>query len=391
MTHTTRTTCRLCSGSLRVVLSLPHTPLANDYAVHPDESQEHYPLYICQCESCGHVQLPVVVDPKRLFSSYRYTSSTAGPFKRHIQQLADDIARPGAFIVDIGSNDGLLLAECHARHAQAIGIDPALNLAAEATAAGRLTLPAFATRSLAAQLRNIIARSVTVTALNVFAHSDDLYTLAQAAAELIRHSGTFIFEVAYLPDVLERNEVGTLYHEHLSHHHVAPLVSFFKKHGMTLRHVERLKAQGGSIRGYVGLTSVEDETVQSLIEYERRVIPRLLEEWPKRVAAECTEMAVKLAPYRGKGLAVFGAPARLTPWVYAMQLQHGDVSCVFDDEPRKIGLFTPGLRWPIVSSAELMARNPPAILVASWNYVEDIKRRFPDFRGEWIVPDGRTS
>lgn len=390
MTHTLRTTCRLCSGSLRLVLSLPDVPLANAYAHLPagigDQPDQHYPMQISQCEACGHVQCPVVVDPLLLFSDYAYTTGSQAAMRKNVGELADRVASIGGFLVDVGSNDGYLLSEAQKRGMLTIGIDPAQNLAAEATAKGRITLPAFLTQSLATQLRNIIGRSCTVTALNVFAHADDLGHIADAVRELIRPNGTFVFEVAYLLDVLEKSEVGTCYHEHLSHHHVAPLVGFFQRHGMSLVQVERIASQGGSIRCYVQCGGVPDRSASELVALERSVLPGMLEMWQARLCNDQADLLEMIKPYAGKGLAMYGAPARMTTWAYTMGLRASDVSVVFDDEPRKVGRFTPGLRWPIVSSGELVERNPPAVLIASWNHAEDIKRRHPDYRGVWLMP-----
>jgi len=384
--YTTRASCRLCSGSLRIVLSLPDTPLANSYALSQAETQHHYPLYLSQCDACGHVQLPIVADPSVLFQEYPYTSSTAASFRQHVGKLADEVGGIGGLLVDIGSNDGLLLSEAQKRGMRTLGIDPARNLAAEATQRGQLTLPAFLTPEIARQVRQILGQPCTVTALNVFAHADDLDSIAKAVYELINPSGTFIFEVAYLLDVLEKNEIGTIYHEHTSHHHVEPLVRFFRRHGLGLFRVDRIPSQGGSIRGYVRANGIAGPSVDVLLGVEREVIPPLLKNWPQRVRDEHEAFNEMTEPYRGKGLAIYGAPARLTTYAYTMGLLASDVSCVFDDEPRKIGRFTPGLRWPIVPSSELMARNPPAVLVAAWPYLADIQKRFPDYAGKWLVP-----
>ncbi len=209
---------------------------------------------------------------------------------------------------------------------------------------------------------------------------------ADSARELIHPDGTFIFEVAYLLDVLEKNEVGTLYHEHLSHHHVAPLVEFFRRSGLELIRVERNGSQGGTIRGYVRCSGVADQSVADMMRVERALLPKLLQNWPETIRREQSDLMVAIEPYRARGLAVFGAPARLTTYAYAMHLEHRDVACVFDDEPKKLGRFTPGLRWPIVPSSELMARNPPAVLVAAWPYLADIQKRFQDYKGAWLVP-----
>ena len=385
MTYSTRTSCRLCSGPLALTLSLPDTPLANSYATSKAGCQAHYPLYLSQCEECGHVQLPVVVEPSLMFQDYPYTSSTAASFRQHVQLLAGDIASPGALLVDIGSNDGLLLSEAQKLGMKALGIDPARNLAAEATARGQITLPSYITPTVAQSIRNLVGAPMVVTALNVFAHADNLDAIAEAIRVLIEPSGTFIFEVAYLLDVLERNEIGTIYHEHTSHHHVTPLVKFFRKHGLGLFRVDRVASQGGSIRGYVRANGVPGPSVSYLTRLEADVIPRLLGDWQARIRREQVELVALVEKYRGE-LAVYGAPARLTTYAYTMALRGDDVSCVFDDEPRKVGRFTPGLKWPIVPSSELMARNPPAVLIAAWPYADAIKARFPDYRGEWILP-----
>ena len=384
LTYHTRQTCRLCLGPLRIVLSLPDTPLANSYLSRPG-SQQHYPLYLSECTSCGHVQLPVVVEPSLMFSDYAYTSSTAASFRQHIGKLADVVAGPGSVVVDVGSNDGLLLAEAQRRGAVAVGIDPARNLAAEATSRGQITLPGFLTIAMAQQVRKLIRQATHVTALNVFAHADNLGEIADAVHELIYPSGTFVFEVAYLLDVLEKNEIGTIYHEHLSHHHVAPLVPFLAAHNMTLYRVERIASQGGSIRCFARCGGVADPTVAKAIEGEAGV-SRSLENWPERVRVSRSDLMVRIAPYAGRSLAIYGAPARLTTMVYTMALRASDVSCVFDDEPKKIGRFTPGMNWPIVPSCDLMSRAPEAVLISAWPYAEEIKARFPDYRGEWITP-----
>lgn len=384
--YTIRADCRLCAGPLRLVLTFPDLPLANAYLTSAKQSSEHYPMQISQCEACGHVQCPVVVEPSLLFSDYAYTTGTAASMRKNVGELADQIASPGGFLVDVGSNDGYLLSEAQKRGMLAIGVDPAQNLAAEATQAGRITLPAYLTPTLARQLRAIIGRPCTVTALNVFAHADDLGQIADAVFELISPGGTFVFEVAYLLDVLEKNEIGTCYHEHLSHHHVAPLMGFMRRHGLGIFRVDRIPSQGGSIRCFARCDGIPGPTVAPLIDEEREKLPGLLDGWNARLCNEQADLLTMIKPYAGQGLALYGASARMTPWAYAMGLRASDVACVFDDEPRKIGKFTPGLKFPIVHSSELMKLNPPAVLISAWPYAAEIRRRFPDYRGAWLVP-----
>jgi len=87
MNYTVRETCRLCSDvRLTPVLKLEDTPLANEFAKAPPAPvpDELFPLYLVLCEKCRHVQLPVVVDPARLFSNYVYVSGTSPSLVKHV-------------------------------------------------------------------------------------------------------------------------------------------------------------------------------------------------------------------------------------------------------------------------------------------------------------------
>ena len=85
--------CRICGVTLpeKRLIDFGETPLANEFRDAPTapEDVERFPLYLQQCEGCGHVQLPVVVDPLRLFSSYCYVSGTSPVFVEHFRGFYD--------------------------------------------------------------------------------------------------------------------------------------------------------------------------------------------------------------------------------------------------------------------------------------------------------------
>ena len=64
--------CRLCnSPKLSLVLKLESTPPANAFVQKKNinKKQKKYPLDVFFCESCFHVQLIEVVDPKELLKT----------------------------------------------------------------------------------------------------------------------------------------------------------------------------------------------------------------------------------------------------------------------------------------------------------------------------------
>ena len=186
----TRKNCRLCGQSdLRRVLQLTPTPPANAFV--PEnrlgEIQESFPLDVYQCLQCSHVQLLDVLDPRYLFENYVYVSGTSPVFVKHFQNYAETIISDfnissDSLIIDIGSNDGTLLKFFRRAGMRVLGIDPAVEIAENATRSGIQTLPLFFDPELARRIRKEHGPATVITANNVFAHADDLKAFTEGVA-----------------------------------------------------------------------------------------------------------------------------------------------------------------------------------------------------------------
>jgi len=403
----TRSDCRLCgSRELQRVMSLGATPLANAFvgASELDRPQERFPLDVHLCETCGHVQLLDIVDPELLFRNYVYVSSTSPVFVEHFRRYAeamrDFMTLPsGSTVVEIGSNDGTLLRMFQQAGMRVLGIDPAREIAANATKAGIETLPEYFDLRLAQRLRAHGWEASLVAANNVFAHADDLHTIVDGVAHLLRPDGLFVFEVSYLRDVVERTLFDTIYHEHVSYHTVKPLVGLFERHGMELIDAIRVDSHGGSLRVIAqraGGPCSRRPGVDALIGEEGRLglhdaaAYRTLFEDIQRRKAELTQLLQQLKG-DGKKIVGFGAPAKATTLMFSFGLGPETLDYVIDDSPLKQGLYTPGHHIPVVPSSHLYdaAHTPDYALILAWNFAEPIIKKhqaFLDGGGHFIVP-----
>lgn len=400
-----RDTCRLCGGTdLTEVLSLAPTPPANAFvpADRLGERQETFPLDVFFCESCGHVQLLDVVDPRVLFESYVYVSGTSPVFVKHFEDYAAFVVDayqpdPKRLVIDIGSNDGTLLRFFKNRGYPVQGVDPAKDIARQATANGIDTVADFFTPALARQIRAEKGPACVVTANNVFAHADDLTGIVAGVRELLADDGVFVFEVSYLLDVYTDTLFDTIYHEHVAYHSVKPLKTFFAANGMELITARRVGSHGGSLRGVaqlVGGRREAEQSVDALIALEAdlgldksatlKAFGAKIDVVKNRLTSE-----LKRIKAEGKTIAGFGAPAKATTLMYHFGIGPDVVDFIVDDSPLKQGLFTPGLHVPVVPSSALYERKPDYVVILAWNFARPIMEKhaaYAEAGGHFIVP-----
>jgi SAM-dependent methyltransferase len=384
-------------------LQLAPTPIADDYvpADRVDEVQEVYPLDLYLCRSCGHVQLLDVVDPEALFGEYVYVTSVSLGLVEHFRRYADELIRrmnlpQGALVVDIGSNDGTLLRFFQEGGMRVLGVDPAREIARQATESGIETLPTYFTFELARKIRQERGSAAVITANNVFAHVDDLADMTEGIRALLAGDGVFVFEVSYLVDIVQKFLFDTVYHEHLCYHTVKPLDFFFSRRGMQLIDVQRIRTKGGSLQGIAQLAGGPWPVLPSVAEHVA-LEERLGFDRPETFKAFATTIngvkaqllnLLRDLDAQGKTIAGYGASATVTTLLYHFDLG-GVLDFIVDDNPRKHNKFSPGHHIPVFSPEALCEREADYVLILAWNYAEPIMKKhqtFVDQGGHFIVP-----
>lgn len=401
---TKRTCCRLCnSENLDIVYEMPKCPPVDNYrfSTEPDASLPAFPMDLYMCASCGHVQLLDVVDPNILFGNYIYTSSSSPDLDRHFSGYAEkviDFAQLSreSLVIDIGSNDGLLLSKFQKHGIRVYGVDPASMAVSSAAEKGIPTILSFLNRDVVSQLKSHCGLADVVCANNVFSHADNLQFFAECALALLKPNGIFIFEVSYLRDLVERRIVDYIYHEHLAHHSVRPLREFFERFQMKILNVERIQTKGGSIRCYVASQAshwAESDTVRSLIEdeiatglYLKKTYVNLKEQI--NILGEKVRLTLEEEISKGRVVASYGASATTTVLNAILGIDEY-ISFIIDDNPSRQGRVSPGYKRPVVSREVLAARNFPVVFISAWRFADLIIMRNQDFLeagGVFIVP-----
>lgn len=400
------TKCRACNGTdLVPVLDLGIQPLANDFCTADGERAGMAPLKVLFCRTCTLAQLSVVVKPEILYRNYSYVTSASDTMKEHFDKLLMDIAneklsvmpireiRAPIQMLEIGSNNGEFLKEAQSRGVQALGIEPAKNLASIANERGIKTIDRLFGEPSAIELAATGYRADIIVARHVFAHIDDWKGFVNAI-QFISHKDTLVvIEVPYVGDMLAVNSFDQIYHEHLSYVSVTAIMSLLKDTKFYLSKVVKYQIHGGAIA--LMLRHVEHET--SIDQLDKAVRTSLqcgeknLEERWKGLALDVGSMISQLsrivASKKGKSICGFGASAKATVWLNACGFTSKDIAFVCDSTEQKQGKFVPGTDIPVVAESELMKADYS--ICFSWNFLPEIRAKFKAFEdkgGRWILP-----
>jgi dTDP-glucose 4,6-dehydratase len=401
------TLCRICrSTRLEKVLDLGLQPLANSFVPEDfwqSEVEKKYPLEMYVCRDCFLAQLIHVVDKETLFSDYIYFSSGMPKLSDHFQNYANDVIDrfledPYNLVVEVGSNDGILLKHFKDKGYRVLGIDPAKNIAKVANERGIETVVDFFSTDLAKLIAQKKGRAKTIIGNNVVAHIDDYQDLCQAVKVLLDTDGVFVFEAPYLLDMFENITFDTIYHEHLNFLAVKPLINLFDRFDLEIIDVKVVPKQGQSIRVFVGhkgshkvrasvaacLVKEKAAGLQDIEAYHK--LAKQVEKNKEKVSSLIEELKAM-----GKKIAVYGAPAKGNTLLNYYGINSAHLDFALDELPSKQGLYTPGTHLPVISRNRALQYKPDCYLLLAWNYSKVILEKEKDFLssgGVFILPNG---
>jgi hypothetical protein len=405
----TRNDCRLCGSThLALALALAPMPIATPNFAIPGVGtddpafRKSIPLELCLCRACGLLQILHVGNPDIQYTHYVYTTSLSLGLAEHFKSYARETLAalrlaPGSLIVEMGSNDGTLLRHFRDAGHRVLGVDPALDIARRATAAGIETLGEYFTAELAARVRAGSGPATAIIANNVLANIDDLDSVTEGVRLLLADDGAFVFETQYGADVVEKNLLDTVYHEHLSYFNVKPLATHYARHGLEIFDVQRIWTKGGSIRVFVqpaGGRRPKSACVDDMIRAEEAAgyyDPARYERWAGEIAEIRRQLSNIADEVHASGRLVGGYGVSVGTTTLLPQFGLTDkIDVLFDDDPKKDReLVGPDYSIPVLPTSGVYDKSPGAIIIFAWRYAEPIiakHRRYIENGGRFIVP-----
>ncbi|MGW5678712.1 class I SAM-dependent methyltransferase [Streptomyces sp. NPDC003860] len=395
------TRCRLCGSTATAsVVDLGATPPCESFlaADELDRPEPAYPLHLRVCTDCWLAQIPPLITPEETFTQYAYFSSYSTSWVEHartfvtdaVGRLGLDPGEPGAFVVEVASNDGYLLKHLVDRGIRCLGIEPSVNVGAAAREAGVPTLTAFLDRATGAGVRAEHGPADLVVANNVYAHIPDVVGFTRGLRALVADDGWVSIEVQHLLTLIEQNQYDTIYHEHFQYYTVAAAIRALASGGLSLVDVELLPTHGGSIRLWARPTEAAGEPTRRVSDVLAREKAAGLQElsgyteFSARVAKVRRDLLRFLveAADRGETVVGYGAPGKGNTLLNHCGIRPDLLPYTVDRNPYKHGRFTPGTRIPILPPEQISTDRPDYVLVLPWNLRDELVEQL-SFVHEW--------
>ena len=374
--------CQLCNHDRLVeFLNLGKQPLANKYPTEAQfKTEEFFPLVMFFCMQCKNVQLGTIVSRERMFEDYYYLSSVNAGLVRHFEKLAKKLA--GAqFVVDIGSNDGILLKPLKELGVKAIGVEPSINVSKIANDQGLTTICSFFDISAAAEVEKFHGKPDIIVASSVFTHLENPHRFIEAVKSLLTDNGRFIIEVEYIGNILRHTQFERFYLDRIFYYSLTSLKHLFDAHDMTIIDAEHIEPHGGSLQVTMQRKSQNispSDNVSTLIkEEDANLTVAKLQEFRSEVDTQIAAFRDLLVSYKKTNLkaAGYGAPARVSTICNYGNIGPSLIEFTVDDSPLKQNKLTPGTHIPIVTKAHLDSHRPDVLVVFAYEYFEDIRKK----------------
>jgi methylation protein EvaC len=377
-------------------------PLADAFVDPVNPGQEFFfTLAIGLCEACGMVQLCERVPDARMFhDSYAYFSSTSAGMRRHFAALADDVrarALTGGnrFVVEIGSNDGILLDAFRAAGIRHLGVDPAGNVVAEARRKGLSVQQGFFTKKTAAEIAGAHGPAHAIVAANVTCHVADIHSLFAGVCAALAPDGLFVFEDPYIGAILEQNALDQIYDEHVFYFSVTAVARVAAMHGLEIVDIAPQPVHGGELRYYLGVTGAHApaRAVQEWLDRERGAglaSPGVYGAFAQRAAGirDDLKRTIEGIVTGGGRIAGYGATAKSSTIINYCGLGPAEIEYIADITPGKQGKLTPGAHVPVRPPEYFHAHYPDYAVLFAWNHEREILAKESAFEaagGRWIT------
>ena len=394
--------CLVCHTEIEPFISFGDMPIANGFLNPEKFSNEYYfHMQVAHCPNCNMVQLIDTPDKEMMFNeNYAFFSGTSQAMKQHFIEFAQDVKDRflnaiNPFVVEIGSNDGIMLQSFKEWGIHHLGCEPSANVAKVAQDKGVNTIIQFFDETLAEKIVEENGKADAFIAANVMCHVPYIHSIVAGISKLIKKNGIVIFEDPYLGDVIEKISYDQIYDEHTFLFSVNSINFIFNKYGMEVIDVKHQETHGGSMRyfiGNIGVREISNAALQQIKKEKELGLNKAETYYEFKKNCEISKVALKNLleelKFQGKRVVGYGATSKSTTILNYSDIDSTLIEYICDNTPIKQGKFSPGKHIPIKPVEAFKENYPDYAVLFAYNHAYEImtkEKEFIEKGGKWIL------
>lgn len=383
-------------------MSYGKMPIANGFLKPEDFDKEYFfELKPAFCPHCLTFQIEDQPAPEMMFhENYAFFSRTSIHMQRHFKAYADwvcehHLATGDSFVVEIGSNDGIMLENFAKRGIRHLGVEPSANVAEEARKHGVNTMVRFFGPESATEIAQQYGQADALIAANVMCHIPDMHGIAKGADVLLKQDGVLVFEDPYLGSMIEKTSYDQIYDEHVFIFSALSVSNIFAPYGFELIDLLKQETHGGSMRYVLARRSARPvaSVVAATLAEEKAVglhLPKTYEQFRQACEASKERLVRLLTEEKKSGHRIvgYGATSKSTTILNYCGIGPDLVEFISDTTPIKQDKFTPGMHIPVKPYSAFSENHPDTVLLFAWNHKTEIlekEKAFTEAGGKWLT------
>ncbi|MCI9446042.1 MAG: class I SAM-dependent methyltransferase [Lachnospiraceae bacterium] len=393
--------CLVCGNKAERVISFGDMPIANGFLSEDMfEKEKFYPLEVGFCPTCSMVQLTELVDKEDMFNeNYAYFASTSKRMVDHFKEFAywvmENYLSDNPFVVEIGSNDGIMLQNYVKENIKHVGVEPSENVAQAARDKGVNTLSCFFDKENAEKIKAEYGEADVIAGTNVMCHLPYIHSVFDGVTSLLKPQGVLIFEDPYVGDIVRRTSYDQIYDEHAFYFSVSSVSYLADMHGLEVIDALPQNVHGGSMRYILarrGARKASERVREIMADEEKQGLKKLstYQAFAGNVAQNKEDLLslLKKIKSEGKRIVGYGATSKSTTVLNYCGIGPEYIEFISDTTPIKQGKFTPGMHIPVKPYDAFAVDYPEYALLFAWNHGEEIianESSFQDAGGKFIL------
>jgi hypothetical protein len=385
--HHEKRTCSVCgSTALELAVDMPALPLTGVFleaVAHPGAYCYDQGLTICAI--CGHAQLQRCLAPEAVYDQTYFHRSSASNISRSGNDAFAEFVRAVVgerrfrCFLEIGANDLYMINKIRDLAEATVGLDPIWKQLQPPVIEGVSILGKFVEEL---SVTDLPGKPDLLVSVQTFEHIDEPMEQLSRLVNLAADGALIFLEVPSFDALLRNLRFDQVFHQHIQYFSLASMLRLIEELGCSyVAHSINHRYWGGAL----GVAFVKGKAPEGKRPQVAPPTPRGVAERYQACRDLFGELMGQIEACPAREIYGFGAAQMVPTLAYHMGSDLGFLGAILDDDPRRDGLFYPGLAVRIRKPPEDFSLAYEAALITAVDSTRPILRRLIEMNPQQLI------